>query len=70
MEKKTKIVENFKKAITSTIKSIIGDQNVEVTFGSEISKKNNKTINLPSLKNINSVDDYIKTQERWKIIKE
>jgi len=62
MEKKTEIVENFKKAITSTIKSIIGDQNVEVTFGSEISKKNNKTINLPSLKNINSVDDYIKTR--------
>ena len=39
MEKKTKIVENFKKAITSTVKSIIGDQDIEVTFGNEIKKK-------------------------------
>jgi cobaltochelatase CobT len=62
MEKKTEIVENFKKAITSTVKSIIGDQDIEVTFGNEISKKNTKTINLPSLKNINSIDDYIKTR--------
>ena len=62
MEKKTEIVENFKKVITSTIKSIIGDQTIEVVFGSEINKKNNKTINLPSLKNINNLDDYIKTR--------
>ena len=62
MEKKTEIVENFKKAITSTVKSIIGDQNIEVTFGKEINKKDNKTINLPSLKSINSIDDYMKTR--------
>ena len=29
MEKKIENLENFKKAITSTIKSIIGDQNIE-----------------------------------------
>ena len=62
MGKKTEIIENFKKAITSTVKSIIGDQNIEVTFGKEINKKNNKTINLPSLKSINSIDDYMKTR--------
>ncbi len=62
MEKKTEILENFKKAIASTVKSIIGDQNVEVIFGSETKKKNNKTINLPSLKNINNIGDYIKTR--------
>ena len=62
MEKKTEIVENFKKAITSTVKSIIGDQNIEVTFGAGGDKKNNKTINLPSLKSINNIDDYIKTR--------
>ena len=39
MEKKTEIIENFKKAITSTIKSIIGDQQIEVIFGNEIKKK-------------------------------
>ena len=46
MEKKTEIVENFKKAITSTVKSIIGDQNIDVTFGNETTKKNSKTIKL------------------------
>ena len=62
MEKKTTIVENFKKAITSTVKSIIGDQNIEVIFGNEVNKKNNKTINLPSLKSISNIDEYTKTR--------
>ena len=44
MEKKIEILENFKKAITSTVKSIIGDQNIEIAFGNGASKKNNKTI--------------------------
>ena len=39
MEKKIENLENFKKAITSTIKSIIGDQNIDVTFGNEVTKK-------------------------------
>ena len=62
MEKKTEILEDFKKAITSTVKSIIGDENVEVKFGKEINKKNEKTINLPDLKNINNKIDYAKTR--------
>jgi len=62
MEKKTEILENFKIAITSTVKSIVGDQNIEVTFGNETKKKNTKTINLPSLKNINNINDYIKAR--------
>jgi cobaltochelatase CobT len=62
MEKKIETLENFKIAITSTVKSIVGDQSIEVTFGSEIKKKNNKTINLPSLKNIANAHDYIKTR--------
>mgnify|MGYP003682307651 CR=1 FL=1 len=62
MEKKTEILENFKKAISATVKSIIGEQNIEVIFGNEENKKNNKIINLPSLKSINSIDDFIKTR--------
>jgi len=62
MEKKVEILENFKRAITSTIKSIIGDQHIEVMFGGDAIKKNEKTINLPSLKNIDSKVDYIKTR--------
>ena len=38
MEKKTEILENFKIAIISTIKSIVGDQNIEVVFGGESNK--------------------------------
>ena len=62
MEKKTEIIENFKKAITSTVKSIIGDQNIEVTFGNEANKKNIKTINLPVIKSVNNINDYIETR--------
>ena len=62
MEKKDEIIENFKRAITSTIKSIIGDEQVEVIFGNSINKKSRRTINLPSLNIINSEIDYIKTR--------
>ena len=62
MEKKVENLENFKKAITSTIKSIIGDQNIDVVFGSEIAKKNKNTINLPNVQNTNNKIDYIKTR--------
>ena len=39
MGKKTETIENFKKAISSTIKSIIGDEHIEVIFGNEVEKK-------------------------------
>ncbi len=62
MGKEVENLENFKKAITSTIKSIIGDQNIDVTFGSEIVKKNINIISLPSVQNIDNKIDYIKTR--------
>ena len=62
MEKKIENIENFKKAITSTIKSIIGDQNIDVTFGYEVSKKNINIVNLPNIQSIDSKIDYIKTR--------
>ena len=62
MEKKAEVIENFKKAIVSTIKSIIGDQQIAVVFGSEVNKKNKKTITLPNLKDINNKIDYKKTR--------
>ena len=62
MEKKGENLENFKKAITSTIKSIIGNQNVDVTFGKEVSKKNINIISLPDIESINNKIDYIKTR--------
>ena len=62
MEKKTELIENFKKAITSTVRSIIGDERVEVIFGNEVNKKNKKTISLPSLNNISDKIDYANTR--------
>ena len=62
MEKKTEIIENFKKVITSTIKSIVGDECIEVIFGKEVNTKNKKTISLPNLENIDNKIDYIKTR--------
>ena len=62
MEKKVENLENFKKAITSTIKSITGDQNIDVTFGNEIKKKNANIVNLPDVQNIDSKIDYFKTR--------
>ena len=62
MEKKIEILENFKRAITSTVRSIIGDQHVEVIFGNEVNKKNKKIINLPSLKNTDNRINYVKTR--------
>jgi cobaltochelatase CobT len=62
MRKQTEIIENFKRAITSTVKSIIGDDQVQVIFGNEVSKKDKKTITLPNLININNKIDYAKTR--------
>ena len=42
MEKKNDILENFKTAIASTIKSISGDQEIEVVFGNKSSKDKKK----------------------------
>jgi len=61
MEKEVENLENFKKAITSTIKSIIGDQNIDVTFGNEVSKKKN-IINLPKIQSLNNKIDYLRTR--------
>ena len=62
MGKKIENLENFKKAITSTIKSITGDQNIDVVFGNEVKKKNINIINLPNVQNIDNKIDYIKTR--------
>ena len=44
MEKKDESLENFKKAITSTVKSIIGNPNIDVRFGKEIDQKKDQKI--------------------------
>ena len=62
MGKKVENVENFKKAITSTIKSIIGEQSINVIFGSEAPKNDKNIVNLPNVQSADDKIDYIKTR--------
>ena len=57
MEKKDIHLENFKLALSSTIKSISEIADCNVSFG-EQSKKDNKNIILPDIKNLKNVKDY------------
>ena len=60
MEKKVENLEIFKKAITSTVKSIIGDQNIDVVFGVETTKKKIHTVTLPIIQSKDNKIDYLK----------
>ena len=54
MEKKNQILDNFKTAISSTVKSISNSEDVEVLFGSKNSKSEKNSIRLPELEEINN----------------
>ena len=62
MEKKEDFLENFKIAITSTIKSISKNENVEVTFGSQTGSEDKITVRLPELEDEKNEINYIKTR--------
>ena len=53
MEKKSEILENFKTAIGSTVKSLSNSENVEVSFGNQSLQSKNTTIKLPEIESIN-----------------
>ena len=55
--KKEKL-ENFKVAISSTVKSLSNSPNIEVSFGNQISKNDQKFIKLPDLNILNSKLNY------------
>ena len=61
MEKNNEILDSFKKAITSTIKSIVGNQNIDVIFGDTNNKTKNKSISLPIIKKI-SKNEFVRTR--------
>ncbi len=58
MEKKTELLENFKTAIGSTVKSLSNSENVEVSFGSQDAKSEKNIIRLPDIQQINSKINY------------
>ncbi|MDB9706216.1 hypothetical protein OAA54_04330, partial [Pelagibacteraceae bacterium] len=58
MEKKTEILENFKTAISSTVKSISNSDNIEVSFGGQNIKSEKTKIKLPEIEKINNKINY------------
>ena len=58
MEKKSEILENFKTAIGSTIKSLSNSENVEVSFGNQNLQSKETSIKLPEIEQINNKINY------------
>jgi len=58
VEKKSEILENFKTAISSTVRSLSNSENVEVSFGDQNSQSKNTSIKLPSIKQVNNRINY------------
>ncbi len=58
MEKKSEILENFKTAIGSTVKSLSNSEDVEVSFGNQNSKSEKNSIKLPEIEQVNRKINY------------
>ena len=53
VETKKEKLEDFKTAISSTVRSISDSHKIEVSFGNQGSRSNKNSINLPDLTKIN-----------------
>ena len=60
MEKKSEILENFKTAIGSTVKSLSNSENVEVSFGNQNFQSKETSIKLPDIEQIDNKINYNK----------
>ncbi len=58
MHNKKEQFENFKLAISSTVRSLSNSQKIEISFGNQISKSDNATMRLPELNKINNKLNY------------
>ena len=58
MEKKSEILENFKTAIGSTVKSLSNSESVEVSFGNQNFQSKNNSIKLPEIERVNDKINY------------
>ena len=54
MNNKKEKLEDFKTAISSTVRSLSNSQKIEVSFGNQISNSEKNTIKLPELSQINN----------------
>ncbi len=62
MQKKSEIIDNFKTAISSTVKSLSNSENIEVVFGNESLKSEKKLVRLPELEEVNKKINYSKVR--------
>ena len=58
VDTKKEKLENFKVAISSTVKSLSNSPKIEVSFGNQISKTDHKLIKLPDLNALNNKLNY------------
>ena len=58
MDNKKEKLEDFKTAISSTVKSISNSQKIEVSFGNEIIKSDKNLIKLPAIDQLNNKLNY------------
>ena len=59
MEKKDIHLENFKQALTSTIKSISETSDCKISFGEQSKSRDNKNVNLPEIKKLDKFNDFL-----------
>jgi cobaltochelatase CobT len=60
VEKKEDLIQNFKTAISSTVKSISNIENLEVSFGNQSKSNSNLIVKLPELDDVNNKINYTK----------
>ncbi len=58
VDSKKEKLENFKVAISSTVKSLSNSPKIEVSFGNQISKTDQKLVKLPDLNSLNNKLNY------------
>ena len=58
MDNKKEKLEDFKTAISSTVKSISNSQKIEVSFGNEVIKSDKNLIKLPAIDQLNNKLNY------------
>ena len=54
MDAKKEKLEDFKTAISSTVRSLSNSQKIEVSFGNKLSQSKHKTIELPNIYQANN----------------
>ena len=62
MTKDINYLEDFKRALISTIKSISQQNDCEINFGASSNVSSSKNINLPEIKSLNHFDEIIKVR--------